>query len=62
MFPHAACDTREPMASRLGHGAGVAATGHVVDPLHRVDGAETCDGFRRGLSPPVDKTAWTEGV
>lgn len=61
VFPEAAWDTRKPKDSRLVHGAGIVAMGHVMDLLYQVDGAETHDAFRRGLLPLVDKTAWTEG-
>jgi hypothetical protein len=50
----------KPRTSRLVHGAGIFAMGYVMEELHR-RGAETTDGFRRGLGCLVGRTAWTSG-
>jgi len=60
-FPDATWDRHTPKTSRLVHGAGIVAMGHVMDLLYQVEGADTCDGFRRGLASLVDRTAWTAG-
>ena len=60
-FPDAAWDRHTPKTSRLVHGAGIVAMGHVMDLLYQVESADTCDGFRRGLACLADQVAWTEG-
>ncbi len=60
-FPDVAWDRKTPKTSRLVHGAGIVAMGHVMDLLYQVEGADTCDGFRHGLACLADQAAWTEG-
>lgn len=60
-FPRAAWDRHTAKTSRLVHGAGIIAMGHVMDLLYQVDGADACDGFRKGLACLTECTAWTQG-
>ena len=60
-FKDAAWDQHTPKTSRLVHGAGIVAMGHVMDLLYQVEGATKCDDFRRGLACLIDQAAWTEG-
>jgi hypothetical protein len=50
-----------PKTSRLIHGAGIVALGHVMELLALLEGARTCDEFARGLGCLDGQTAWTEG-
>lgn len=50
-----------PKTSRLIHGAGIVALGHVMELLALLEGARTCDEFARGLGCLDGRTAWTEG-
>ena len=50
-----------PKTSRLIHGAGIVALGHVMELLALLEGARTCDEFARGLGCLDGQTAWTAG-
>jgi DGQHR domain-containing protein len=50
-----------PKSSRLVHGAGIVALGHVMEVLALLEGAGTCDEFAHALACLVGSTAWTEG-
>ena len=50
-----------PRTSRLVHGAGIAALGHVMDDLALLEGARTASDFEEGLQPLIGRTAWTSG-
>jgi DGQHR domain-containing protein len=50
-----------PKTSRLIHGAGIVALGHVMELLALLEGARTCDEFARGLGCLDGRTAWTDG-
>lgn len=60
-FPNDAWDRHTPKSSRLVHGAGIVALGHVMDVLYQVAGADNCDAFRHGLACLNEQTAWTTG-
>jgi DGQHR domain-containing protein len=51
-----------PATSRLVHGAGVQAMGHVMEVLALLDGARKADEFKVGLEPLKGRTAWTSGA
>lgn len=50
-----------PRTSRLVHGTGIVSLGYVMEVLAVLDGARDWDGFAKGLSCLVGKTAWTDG-
>lgn len=58
-FPDA-WEDHTPKTSRLVHGAGIAALGHVMEIL-AADGARTSPEFFKGLKCLEGKTAWTSG-
>lgn len=51
----------KPATSRLVHGAGIQAMGHVMEVLAALDGARKTDDFKRGLEVLKGKTAWRSG-
>lgn len=51
----------KPKSSRLVHGAGIIAMGHVMELLAYFDKAKTRDEFAVGLACLKPKTAWTQG-
>lgn len=51
----------KPKSSRLVHGAGIVAMGHVMELLAYFDKATKCDEFAVGLACLKPKTAWTQG-
>ncbi len=51
----------KPKSSRLVHGAGIVAMGHVMELLAYFDKATTRDEFSVGLACLKPKTAWTQG-
>ena len=57
-----AWDGHKPKTSRLVHGAGIVATGYVMELLALSQGSRTWEDFQKGLAPVVGKTAWTNGT
>src|SRR5690606_8401494 len=51
----------KPATSRLVHGAGVQAMGHVMEILAMLDGARKVEEFMAGLAPLRGRTAWRSG-
>jgi DGQHR domain-containing protein len=50
-----------PKTSRLVHGAGIVALGHVMEVLALLEGARSCDEFACCLGCLDGRTAWTGG-
>ena len=51
----------KPATSRLVHGAGIQAMGHVMEVLALLDGARKADEFAEGLQVLRGRTAWRSG-
>jgi len=51
----------KPATSRLVHGAGIQAMGHVMEVLALLDGARKADEFAVGLQALRGRTAWRSG-
>jgi DGQHR domain-containing protein len=51
----------KPKTSRLVHGAGIVALGHVMEVLALLENARSSDEFAGGLACLDGRTAWTDG-
>ena len=52
----------KPTSSRLVHGAGIQAMGHVMEVLALLDGARKPEEFMLGLQALKGRTAWSSGA
>jgi DGQHR domain-containing protein len=52
---------QKPRTSRLVHGAGIMSMGYVMEFLWSADRAYSTDAFCAGLTPLIDRCAWTTG-